>query len=225
MTASTDQAAVTRAYERLAPFYDVYDGPMEWLGMARRRRRLLSRAQGCVLEVGVGTGSNLGYYPPGIRVLGIDVSRRMLDRAGRRPARSGVDVRLEQADVQRLPFADGTFDTVVATCVFCSVPDPVRGLTELGRVVKPGGQVLLLEHVRPSNRLLGALADALSPLTRRLFGFNLNRRTEENTAAAGLRLLEVRRSGIWRDVVATSADHTSSRSTGGDSGERGRDSR
>lgn len=90
---------------------------------------------------------------------------------------------------------------MVAACVFCSVTDPVRGLAEVGRVVKPGGQVLLLEHVRPRNRFLGALADALSPITRRLCGFNLNRRTEENAAAAGLHLLEVRRGGIWREIV------------------------
>lgn len=85
MTASIDQSAVTRAYDRVAAVYDLYQGPMEWLGLARRRRRLLSRAGGRVLEVGIGTGRNLGYYPLGTRLLGIDVSPRMLERARRGP--------------------------------------------------------------------------------------------------------------------------------------------
>jgi len=124
MAASTDQSAVTRAYDRLATVYDLYQGPMEWFGLAGRRRRLLSRAGGRVLEVGIGTGRNLGYYPPGTRVLGIDVSRRMLDRARRRAARNGAELGLERADVQRLPFPDGTFDTVVAAA--CSARCPTR---------------------------------------------------------------------------------------------------
>lgn len=207
MTVSADQTRVTRRYDRVAGLYDLYNGPMEWFGMAARRRRLLSRASGRVLEAGVGTGRNLEHYPADTSLVAIDVSPRMLRRARRRAARLDRDVPLEQADVQHLPFADATFDTAVATCLFCSVPDPVRGLAELLRVVKSEGRVLLLEHVRPRGRVLGALADRLSPLTRRLFGFDLNRRTEENVGAAGLEMIEVRRRGIWREIVARRPFH------------------
>ncbi len=197
------QEAVTRAYDRAARFYDIYDAPMEAFGTRRRRRRLLRRATGRVLEVGVGTGRNLEHYPHGVEIVGIDVSEGMLERARRRAAgRSGVT--LLHADAQDLPFADDSFDTAVATCVFCSVADPVRGLRELKRVVRPSGRVLLLEHVRPRNPILGKIADLLSPLTRRIFGFNVNRRTEDNIAAAGLEIVDVRRSGVWREIEARS---------------------
>lgn len=198
----TEQDRVTQRYDRIARIYDTYDAPMDWLGTRRRRRRVLARARGAVLEVGVGTGRNLEHYPPGIELTGIDVSERMLDRARRRAARLGSRVRLTRADVQALPFPDGSFDTVAATCVFCSVADPARGLAEVARVVRPDGQVLLLEHVRPTNPLLGLLADLVSPLTRRLLGPAMNRRTEETVVRAGLEIVEVRREGIWREIVA-----------------------
>lgn len=196
------QEAVTRRYDRLAPLYDLCNGPMELLGLRARRRRLLARARGRVLEAGVGTGRNLGYYPAGLELTGIDVSARMLARARRRAQQLPSQVELRQADVQTLPFAEASFDTVSAGCLFCSVADPVQGLRELARVLKPDGQLLLLEHVRPESRLGGLLADLLSPLSRRLFGPSLNRRTEENARAAGLELVEVRRDGIWREIVA-----------------------
>lgn len=195
-------SAPRRIYDRVAPIYDWYDTPMDFLGGRARRRRLLRRARGNVLEVGVGTGRNLEFYPEGVRMTAIDVSGRMLERARRRAGRLGRRVRLQQADVEALPFPDASFDTVAASCVFCSVADPVAGLRELGRVVRPDGQVLLLEHVRPRNALLGKLFDWLSPLTRRAFGPEINRRTEENVLAAGLRIEQVRREGIWREIVA-----------------------
>lgn len=196
------QAEITRRYDRFALVYDLYDLPLELLFYRRRRRHLLRSATGRVLEVGIGTGKNIPHYPTGVDLTGIDLSPRMLARAEVRARKRGLPVRLSPADVHGLPFADDFFDTATATFVFCSTADPVRGLRELGRVVKPGWRILLLEHVRPRNPVLGRLADLLTPFTRGLFGFALNRRTEENIERAGLDIEEIRRWGIWREIRA-----------------------
>lgn len=189
-------------YDRVARIYDAYSAPMEWAGGSARRRRLLAKAAGRVLEVGIGTGANLAYYGRGAELVGIDISERMLRRAARRATALRRRVQLGVADVTDLPFPDASFDTTVATCVFCSVRDPEAGLRELVRVTRPGGRVLLLEHVRPGGAVLGRLADVVTPLVRTLFGPEINRRTEETVAAAGLAAVEVRRSGVWREIVA-----------------------
>ncbi len=197
-----EQEQVSRRYDRLAWLYDVYDAPMEWLGgMRRLRRDLVSRARGRVLEIGVGTGKNLEFYPPGVDLTAVDVAPRMMARARRRARKLGTAPRFVEADVQRLPFPDDAFDTTLATAVFCSVADPVAGLEELKRVTRPGGRILLLEHVRPTNPVLGFLADVVTPITRRLFGFRANRRTERNVVAAGIEPVEVIRTGVWREII------------------------
>lgn len=196
------QEAVTARYDRIARFYDLFDKPMDLMGVRHRRKRLLTQARGKTLEVGVGTGRNLNLYPDGVDLTGIDVSANMLARARRAAATDDIDATLELADVHDLPYADGSFDTVTATCVFCSVADPVVGLTEVARVVHPDGQVLLLEHVRPRNSILGWLADRLAPMVSRLIGPEINRRTEDNVTAAGLEITAVRRWGVWREIIA-----------------------
>ncbi len=204
-----EQKDVTRRYDRMARFYDLYDAPMDWMGTSHRRRRLVAQAKGRVLEAGVGTGKNIPYYPEDVEVVGIDVSARMLARAEKRARASGREVRLEVADVTDLPYPDGSFDATVATSVFCSVADPVGGLRELGRVTKQDGHILLLEHVRPRNRVGGWIADIVTILTKRIFGFDVNRRTEENVSAAGLIVTDVERSGIWRTITAAPEPHSS----------------
>lgn len=189
---------VARVYDRVAPIYDWLFG----FGGNDRRARVSGGAHGDVLEVGVGTGRNLSLYSEDARVTGIDLSRKMLKRARRRAAELDRPVELRQADAEALPFESGRFDTVTATCVFCSVADPVQGLREIRRVVKPDGEVRLLEHVTPRNTVLGKIFDWLTPLTRRLIGPEINRRTEQNVEAAGLDIRHVRRDGVWREIIA-----------------------
>jgi ubiquinone/menaquinone biosynthesis C-methylase UbiE len=140
-----------KRYQRLAPMYD-------WMEAFPERRylpwrtHLWSLVKGPrVLEVGVGTGKNVEFYPPGLDTTGIDLTPGMLERARKRADSLSNPVNLRLGDVQCLDFPGDSFDTVVATFVFCSVPDPVQGLNEVRRVVKPGGQVLLLEHTRSAS--------------------------------------------------------------------------
>lgn len=177
---------IRKRYDRLAPFYDLLETPFETFRFSFWRIRLKDRVIGKkALEAGVGTGKNFGYYPLNVKITAIDMSPRMLDRAEKRAQTLGLDIDLWQMDVQELQFPDNSFDTVFATFVFCSVPNPVLGLRELRRVCKPGGRLLLLEHMRPENRLFGTLFDALNPLIVRITGANINRRTMENIRNAG----------------------------------------
>ena len=180
-----------RRYDRQALGYDLRDAPMELFARGLRRR-LWARIDGeRVLEVGVGTGRNLPYHPPRSGVTAIDISPKLMAKAARKARKRGQAVELGLMDAQRLAFGDGSFDSAAATFVFCSVPDPLVGLAEVRRALKPGGRFLLLEHVRSKNRVLGWLMDRLNPLWVRLSGANINRDTVGNVARAGFEIVAV----------------------------------
>jgi len=192
-------------YQRLSPWYDKMEGTSEKRYISWRKR-LWSQVQGAqVLEVGVGTGKNMPYYPTGVHITAIDLTSVMLERARERAADLNLNIDLRLGDVQDLEISTASFDSAVATFVFCSVPDPVLGLIEIRRVVKRGGQVLLLEHMRPANPIIGAMMDALNPLVVRVMGANINRRTVENVQKSGLVLEKVENlgmGGIFKMILA-----------------------
>lgn len=183
-------------YQRISSWYDRMEAMSE-KRFAPWRKRLWAQLQGQrVLEVGVGTGKNMPYYPAGVRMTAIDLTPGMLERAQARAAYLKLNVDLRLGDAQSLDFPDASFDAAIATFVFCSVPDPVLGLREIRRVVRPGGQVLLLEHMRIENRLAGSIMDFINPLVVSLMGANINRRTVENVKESGLLLEKVEDLGM-----------------------------
>ena len=179
--------AAKRRYNRVAPIYDFMGSLVERSRYSKWRELLWSKVEGNnILEVGVGTGKNFPHYPPDAEITAVDFSNKMLEHAKDKASKQKVKVHLHQMDVQNLEFPDNTFDTVVASFVFCSVPDPIRGLMEIERVCKPGGKVVLLEHVLSTNRILGWLMNLANPLVVRIVGANINRQTAANVMKSGL---------------------------------------
>ena len=181
-----DEVDVARLrYDRIAPIYDLMEWMME-LRFRGWRREFWKLVEGPrILELGVGTGKNLVFHPQGKEIAAIDISEGMLRHARRRAKKLGVNICLEVADAQALPFADDTFDTVVATFLFCSVPDPVKGLREARRVLKPGGRLLLLEHVVSELPVLRTLMRWFDPIPVHIWGAHIDRDTVRNVRLAG----------------------------------------
>jgi ubiquinone/menaquinone biosynthesis C-methylase UbiE len=189
-------ARTRNRYQRISGLYDL----MEIFPEKRYhpwREKLWFLVNGPhILEVGVGTGKNMPYYPADAQIAAIDLTPGMLAQAQKKADELNLDVNLLLGDSQSLEFEDDTFDSVVATFVFCSVPDPILGLKELARVAKPKGQIFLMDHVRSQKPILGPAMDLANPLVVRMMGANINRRTVENVRNAGLKIERVENLGL-----------------------------
>jgi ubiquinone/menaquinone biosynthesis C-methylase UbiE len=190
-TEALDQ--VRRTYACYAPKYD------RWLAFCERallrggRAWVAARAVGRTLEIGVGTGRNLGYFPPGLQLVGVDASAPMLERARRRATGLGRPIDLLLADAQRLPFPDRSFDSVVSTLSLCTIPDEGRALAEARRVLRPGGRLIWLEHVRSAHPLVRSLQRLVEPLALRLGSDHLLRDPASWLAPLGFAIEEHQR--------------------------------
>ena len=194
---------MTRAvYDDLAPHYEAAMRPLERWFLARWRAEVLDQlpAGARLLEVGAGTGLNFRFYPGEAQGVASELSCEMLKIAGAKPKPVGLS--LVQNSAELLPFKEDSFEAAFATLVFCSVASPAAAFAELRRVIRTGGTVLLLEHVRPPG-LLGSVFDLLSFFTTRLFADHFNRRTADNARAAGLEVLRVEQRffGIFNLIV------------------------
>jgi len=191
-------------YARWAPGYDLGQWVPERLLLARLRRRLVSRARGRILEVGIGTGANLPYYAASCPVTGVDLSRPMLERALARAYRLGRQLTVEVMDAETLTFPDRTFDAVVSTLTLCTTPDPVRLLREMTRVCRPEGRVLLLEHGMGTTPVINWALRRLAPGNLTRCACHLTRDVASFPLEAGLRVRWQERH-LWGVVTLTEA--------------------
>lgn len=194
-------------YDLIAPLYDAFEVVSERSRFRHWRKDLWNRVSGAnVIEIGVGTGKNINYYPQNNRITAIDLSEKMLERA-RQTVKKFADlhVDLKLMDAQQLEFPDENFDSAVATFVFCSVPDPILGLQEARRVTKTGGQLFLLEHMLSSKARLAWLMRKSDRLIHWMAGFHIARQTEKNVQAAGWQIdkvIELNSTNIFRMILA-----------------------
>ncbi len=189
-----------------AKVYDGIIGSFDLLGLGRLRRQMVGGLAGDILEIGVGTGLTFQHYGPDARVTGIEPAGELIPAARERARRRGY--RVEQADAQALPFPDASFDIVVSTLVFCSIPDDalIGVLKEARRVLRPGGTLIQVEHTRTNRGWFDAILDGIAPVWLKLSGgCHVNRDTPALLERAGWRLArhERRALGLYRLLVST----------------------
>lgn len=193
---------VTKAkWDRAAKNFDVMAGRGPEQRWEPYKREFFSHiGSGRVLFLAIGTGLDIRFFPPGRKLVGIDISDKMLAMAHARLEAYDGEIEARAMDVHDMPFEDGEFDQVFTSCTFCSVPDPVNGLQALHRVLKPGGELRMFEHTGSHYYPFRWMMNLMTPLSRRV-GPEMNRETVANVQAAGFTMREVKH--VFLDVVKT----------------------
>jgi ubiquinone/menaquinone biosynthesis C-methylase UbiE len=192
-TGETPADRQKRVWDKSAPSYDKQIAVFEKIWFGGGREWVGERARGRVLEVAIGTGRNLPHYPPDAAVTGIELSPAMLAIARQRAAGLGRDVDLREGDAEHLPVGDASFDTVVCALSLCTIPGPAAAISEMNRVLAPGGRLLLLDHVGSTWPPVRAAQWLLEQITIRVAGEHFNRRQLPLVEAAGFRVAETER--------------------------------
>src|SRR4030043_930323 len=196
----------SRKYSRIAKVYDLLESPIERLLFQKLRKEAISNSYGTILEVGVGTGKNLPYYRKNVELTAVDFSIGMLNIAKNKQKETGQKgLELYEMDVQNLKFKDDTFDTVISTFVFCTVPDPIAGLKEVRRVLKPKGKAIFLEHMKSRNPFINIILIIMNLFSINLLGTSMLRETQHNIELSGMTVLSAENKvfDVIRLIIAT----------------------
>ncbi len=205
-----DTSDIRKQYNRIASIYDSLDTILERLFYGSWRRQLWEMVTTSrILEIGVGTGKNICFYPPGAHVTAIDISPKMLEKAAARAtSRPDIVFELVTMDVSRLTFDATLFDAVIGSFIIMVVPDPLKVLQEIKRVCKPSGELLLLEFTRSDNQLVAFLQDLVTPLTYAVYRAYLNRDIIKLVQGSGFKIIRIEEveNGIAKIIQAVSSE-------------------
>ncbi|NWQ42697.1 class I SAM-dependent methyltransferase [Bacillus sp. EB106-08-02-XG196] len=189
---------------KFAKWYDIFMSPLEQRKFKRIRSELLKGASGKVLELGSGTGINFPLYDNVDTVIAIEPSQPMIDQSLSKQKSAVVPIEIVNASAENLPFEDCTFDTVVATLVFCTIPNVEMAINEVKRVCKPDGKILLFEHVKMGNATLSKMQESLTPFWKKVCdGCCLNRETLKAFSNQGLEIERVEH--FYKDLFVVAA--------------------
>jgi ubiquinone/menaquinone biosynthesis C-methylase UbiE len=189
-----------KKWDKVAPNFDMMAGGGGEVRWRPYKEALYGNMRGKILFLALGTGLDIAAFPPGQDIIAIDISPKMLEQAKERLEAYDGNIRAEVMDVHEMPFAPDSFDQIYTSCTFCSVPDPVKGLQALYRVLKPGGKLFMFEHTGSRWYPFRYMMNMMTLLSERM-GPSMNRKTVDNVRAAGFRITEV--NNIFLDVVKT----------------------